>query len=137
MFHKSIEYQTYAFTEDGPTSLSINRPKFTMCQHRTSQGGVSPLYSCKMVAGRRRLLNLQEAVESIFADNDSDNENFDCGSDFEAEPDSEEDLQTEDSDLDDSLVASQDNTLRELSSPQERSEGTFFHQYIVNKNSFL
>ena len=107
-----------------------------MCQHVTSKGGVSPLYSCKMAAGRRSLMNLQEAVESIFADNDSDNENFDCGSDFEAEPDSE-DLQTEDSDLDDSLVASQDNTQRELSSPQESSEGTFFHQYIVNKNSFL
>ena len=89
-----------------------------------------------MAAGRRRLINLQEAVESVFADNDSDNENFDCGSDFEAEPYSEEDLQTEDSDLDDSLVASQDNTQRELSSPQS-SEGTFFHQYIVNKNSFL
>ena len=48
MFHKSIEYQTYAFTEDGPTSLSINGPKLTMCQHRTSKGGMSPLYSCKL-----------------------------------------------------------------------------------------
>ena len=60
MFHKSIEYQTYAFTEDGFTSLPINGPKFTICQLRTSLGDVSPLYSCKMAAGRRRLMNLQE-----------------------------------------------------------------------------
>ena len=80
---------------------------------------------------------LKQISRSIFADNDSDNDNFDCGSDFEAEPDSEGDLQTEDSDSDDSLMASQDNTLRELSSPQESSKGTFFHQYIVNKNLFL
>ena len=110
----------------------------SQCASMEQAKGVCPLCTAaRWLQGRRRLMNLQEAVEFIFADNDSDNEKFDCGSDFEAEPDSEEDFQTEDNDLDDSLVASQDNTQRELSSPQESSEGTFFHQYIVNKNSFL
>ena len=38
---------------------------------------MSPLYSFNMAERGRRILNLQEALESIFADNDSDNENFD------------------------------------------------------------
>ena len=89
---------------------------------------MSPLYSFNMAERGRRILNLQEALESIFPD-DSDNENFDCGSDFEAVPDSEEEFQTDDSDLYDSLMVPQEctyNPTDEQNTPSESSTGTFF-----------
>ena len=65
-----------------------------------------------MAARANRKLSGKEASEIILADSDSGNEAFDCGSDFEAAPDSEEDaLQTENSDLEDSLTISpEDNS---------------------------
>ena len=38
----------------------------------------------------RKLFSVGEAIETIFADQDSDNDNFDCGSDVEYCPDSED-----------------------------------------------
>ena len=38
----------------------------------------------------RKLFSVGEAIEAIFADQDSDNDNFDCGSDIEYCPDSED-----------------------------------------------
>ena len=38
----------------------------------------------------RKLFSVGEAIEAIFADQDSDNDNFDCGSDVEYCPDSED-----------------------------------------------
>ena len=93
-----------------------------------------------MAARGNRRLNLQEAVESIFSDNDSDNENFDCGSDFEAIPDSDDDLQTEDSDLDESITAPQEciyRPLAELETASTNSEGITSLQFCAQKNSFL
>ena len=65
-----------------------------------------------MAARANRKLSGKEALEIILADSDSGNEAFDCGSDFEAAPDSEEDaLQTENNDLEDSLTISpEDNS---------------------------
>ena len=60
-----------------------------------------------MAAGGRKLFSTREAIESIWADNDSGNENFDCGSDFEDIPDTEDELQSEESDLDSSLAIPQ------------------------------
>ena len=38
----------------------------------------------------RKLFSVGEAIEAIFADQDSDNDNFDCRSDVEYCPDSED-----------------------------------------------
>ena len=74
-----------------------------------------------MASRAKRKLNTKEALEIILADSDSGNEAFDCGSDFEAAPDSEEDaLYTEDSDLEDSLAISHEDNSN-LSEEQETS----------------
>ena len=57
-----------------------------------------------MASRSKKLFTVSEALESIFADNDSDNENFDCGSDLEAISDSEDESLSEDSDLHSSLT---------------------------------
>ena len=38
----------------------------------------------------RKLFSVGKAIEAIFTDQDSDNDNFDCGSDVEYCPDSED-----------------------------------------------
>ena len=38
----------------------------------------------------RKIISVGEAIEAIFTDQDSDNDNFDCGSDVEYCPDSED-----------------------------------------------
>ena len=45
-----------------------------------------------------------EALEAIFADEDSGDKNFDCGSDVEYVPDSENESESGESDLGDSLA---------------------------------
>ena len=44
----------------------------------------TPPHSFNMAEGRRRKFTAAEAVELIWADEDSGNENFDCGSDVES-----------------------------------------------------
>ena len=74
-----------------------------------------------MAARSNKKLSTKEALEIILADSDSGNEAFDCGSYFEAAPDSEEDaLHTEDSDLDDSLAISHEDNSN-VSEEQETS----------------
>ena len=68
---------------------------------------------------------MQEALEMIFTDPDSENDEFDCGSDFEAAPDSDEDTQTEDSDLDVSLLSDTVITPTEEQTTSETSIGEF------------
>ena len=53
--------------------------------------------------GRKRY-TVGEVLGAGFADKDSDNENFDCGSDVEFVPDSEDDSACEESDVDDSII---------------------------------
>ena len=53
----------------------------------------------------RKLHSVGEAIEAIFADQDSDNDKFDCGSDVEYCPDGEDDSANEENDMeDDSFV---------------------------------
>ena len=53
----------------------------------------------------RKLFSVGEAIEAIFTDQDSDNDNFDCGSDVEYCPDSEDVSDNEENDMeDDSFV---------------------------------
>ena len=44
-----------------------------------------------MADRERKLYSVGEAIEAIFTNQDSDNYNFDCGSDVEYCPDSEDD----------------------------------------------
>ena len=53
--------------------------------------------------GRKRY-TVGEVLEAVFADKDSDNENFDCGSDVEFVHNSEDDSGCEESDVDDSII---------------------------------
>lgn len=52
----------------------------------------------------RKKLTTGEAIEAIFADQDSDNDQFDCGSDVEDILHSENDSASEESELDDSIT---------------------------------
>ena len=48
----------------------------------------------------RKLFSNGEAIKAIFTDQDSDNDNFDCGSDLEYCPDSEDDSANEENEND-------------------------------------
>ena len=61
-----------------------------------------PFTASAWLTGKKRY-SVGEALEAVFADEDSGDENFDCGSDAEVIPDSENDSCCEDSDLDDSI----------------------------------
>lgn len=66
----------------------------------------TPPHSFNMAEGRRRKFTAAEAVELIWADEDSGNENFDCGSDVESLPNCDDDSGSEESGLDDSIALS-------------------------------
>ena len=54
-----------------------------------------------MAHRERKLYSVGEVIEAIFTDQDSDNDNFDCGSDVEYCPDSEDDSANEENDMED------------------------------------
>ena len=53
-----------------------------------------------MAEGRGKRYSAGEAIEAIFADEDSNDETFDCGYDLDIIPDSENEGDSESSDLD-------------------------------------
>ena len=53
-----------------------------------------------MAEGRGKRYSTREAIEAIFADEDSNDESFDCGYDLDIIPDSENEGDSESSDLD-------------------------------------
>ena len=53
-----------------------------------------------MAEGRGKRYSTGEAIEAIFADEDSNDESFDCGYDLDIIPDSENEGNSESSDLD-------------------------------------
>ena len=57
-----------------------------------------------MAERSRKRYTVGEVLEAVFADKDSDNEHFDCGSDVEIVPDSEDDSTCEESDVDESII---------------------------------
>lgn len=93
-----------------------------------------------MAARGRRNYTAAEALKLVFADEDSDNANFDCGSDQECVPDSED---SGDSDLETSFANLQMATDTNLPENRENTEaisGDFSFMFItkiINKNSFL
>ena len=57
------------------------------------------------MAGRvSKWFSAGEALEAIFTDKDSEDKNFDCGSDIEYVPNSENESASEESDLDDNIA---------------------------------
>ena len=62
----------------------------------------------------RKKLTAGEALEVIFAGEDSNNETFDCGSDAKVPPDTEDELITDDSDLDASISMPQGEISKEI-----------------------
>ena len=61
-----------------------NVPSHNLLRSRTNP------HSFNMVDRGRKLFSAGEAIEAIFTDQDSDNDNFDCGSDVEYCPGSED-----------------------------------------------
>ena len=72
-----------------------------------------------MATKGRSKFTAAEALELVFADEDSDNANFDCGSDFEVVPNSEE---SGDSDLECSLAKLQLETGDNLSNNRGKTD---------------
>ena len=89
-----------------------------------------------MASKGKRNINVQDALDMIFADYDSENDQFDCGSNFEAAPDSGKGSQTEDSDLDESLLAETvvTSTVEQTISDTHVGE---FYVLIFHKKTFV
>ena len=64
----------------------------------------TPPSSFNMAERGKKRYKLSEAVEAIYADEDSENENYDCGSDVDFVSNSEDESVSEESDLDVSLT---------------------------------
>ena len=75
-------------------------------------------------AGKRYIL--AEVLEVAFADEDSDNENFDCGSDVDFVSDSEDDSACEESDLDGSIIMSHSSYSQDIKNVSRNLPGTYF-----------
>ena len=63
-----------------------------------------PLHSFNMAERISNRFSAGEALEDIFADEDSEDENFNCGSDIEYVLNSENESASKESDLDDSIT---------------------------------
>ena len=80
----------------------------------------------------KKLYSVGEAIEAIFTDQDSDNDNFDCGSDVEYCPDSEDDSANEENDKeDDSFVFPHSNFSQDVGTVSNDQEGNCFTTRIM------
>ena len=75
--------------------------------------------------GRKRY-TVGKVLEVVFADNDSDNENFDCESDVEFVPDSEDDSACGESDVDDSIIMPHSSNNQDVKNVSRNLSGTYF-----------
>ena len=78
------------------------------------------------MAERGRKRYTVEVLEAVFADKDSDNENFDCGSDVEFVPDSEDDSACEESDVDNSIIMPHSSYSQDVKNVSGNLSGTYF-----------
>ena len=62
---------------------------YLLCKKLYKAESDTPPSLCKMAEGRKKRFFAGEVLEAIFADRDSNDEDFDCGSDIENVPDSE------------------------------------------------
>ena len=84
-----------------------------------------------MAAKGRRNFSAAEALELVFADEDSDNANFDCGSDLEVVPDSED---SGDSDLESRFCNLQVETDDNVPSTSENIDvvsGDYYSKFVT------
>ena len=90
------------------------------------------------MADRGRLhYSVGEAIEAIFTDQDSDNDNFDCWSDVEYCPDSEDGSANEENDMeDDSFVLPPSNFSQDGETVSNDQEGNCFTAKNMYKISF-
>ena len=84
------------------------------------------LHGFNMAERGRKRYTVGEALEAVFADKDSDNENFDFGSDVEFVPDSEDDLACEESDVDDSIIMPHSSYSQDVKNVSRNLSGTYF-----------
>lgn len=80
-----------------------------------------------MADRRRKRYSASEILEAVFADEDSGDDNFDCGSDAEIIPDSENNSTCEDSDLDDSITMSSSSYNQTIEETSRDLIGTYFY----------
>ena len=79
-----------------------------------------------MVDRGRKKYTVGEVLEAGFADKDSDNENFDCGSDVKFVPDSEDDTACEESDVDNSITMPHSSYSQDVKNISRNLSGTYF-----------
>ena len=75
--------------------------------------------------GRKRF-TAGEVLKATFADQDSDNENYDCGSDAESIVNDENNSACEKSDLDDSITLRNETTSQNIESVSGALKGNFY-----------
>ena len=86
----------------------------------------------------RKPFSVGEAIKAIFTDQDSDNENLDCGSDVEYCPDSEDVSANEENDMeDDSFVLPPSNFSQDGETVSNDQEGNLFTTRIMWKILFF
>ena len=78
------------------------------------------------MAERGRKRYTVEVLEGVFVDKDSDNGNFDCGSDVKFVPDSEDDSACEESDVDDSIILPYSSYSQDVKNVSRNLSGTYF-----------
>ena len=90
-----------------------------------------------MADRERKLYSVGEAIEAIFTDQDSANDNFDCRSDVEYCPDSEDDSANEENDMeDDTFVLPPSHFSQDVETVSNDQEGNCFTNRIMYKISF-
>ena len=75
--------------------------------------------------GRKRF-TAGEVLEAIFTDQDSDNKNYDCGSDTESIVNDENNSVSEESDLDDSITLPNETSSQTIESVSGALKGNFY-----------
>ena len=75
----------------------------------------------------RKWYSAREDLEAVFADEDSGDDNFDCGSDAEIIPDSENNSTCEDSDLDDIITIPRSSYNQAIEEASRDLIGTYFY----------
>ena len=86
--------------------------------------------------GRKRQ-TVGKVLEVVYADKDSDDENFNCGSDVEFVPDSEYNSACEESDVDDSIIMPQSSYSQDVKDVSRNLSGIYFCVEKLKKISSL
>ena len=86
----------------------------------------TPPHSFIMADRGRKRFTAGQVLEAIFTDQDSDNENYDCGSDTESIVNDENNSASEESDLDDSITLPNETSSQTIESVSGALKGNFY-----------